>query len=55
MGNLPMNMTEETLKEMAGACGAVVAVNLYKKAVPGSQGKNLYECVPSVANFKQAK
>lgn len=50
-----MNMTEETLKEMASACGAVVAVNLYKKAVPGSQGKNFHTSVAPTANIEQAK
>ncbi|KAJ4147295.1 hypothetical protein LMH87_001829 [Akanthomyces muscarius] len=39
MGNLPMNMTEETLTNLVSACGEVIAVVLFKKPVPGSPSK----------------
>ncbi|XWW94236.1 hypothetical protein V2A60_002179 [Cordyceps javanica] len=39
MGNLPMNMNEETLTNLVGACGEVIAVVLFKKPVPGSPSK----------------
>ncbi|KAJ6786454.1 hypothetical protein PWT90_03339 [Aphanocladium album] len=40
MGNLPMNMTEETLTNLVSACGGeVLGVVLFKKPVPGSPSK----------------
>lgn len=39
MGNLPMNMTEETLTNLVSACGEVIAVVLFKKPVPGSPSR----------------
>ncbi|KAM3545485.1 hypothetical protein ARSEF1564_001647 [Beauveria bassiana] len=39
MGNLPMNMTEETLTNLISACGEVIAVVLFKKPVPGNPSK----------------
>lgn len=38
MGNLPMDMTDEILSNMASACGDVVAVAVFKKPVPGNLG-----------------
>ncbi|ATY61682.1 RNA-binding protein [Cordyceps militaris] len=39
MGNLPINMTEETLTNLVSACGEVIAVVLFKKPVPGSPSR----------------
>ncbi|OAA60144.1 RNA-binding protein [Cordyceps fumosorosea ARSEF 2679] len=39
MGNLPMNMTEEILRNLVGACGEIASVVLFKKPVPGSPSK----------------
>lgn len=41
MGNLPMDMTEETLANLAQACGDVNVVNLFKKPVAGNPGEPL--------------
>ncbi|KAJ3493409.1 hypothetical protein NLG97_g4750 [Lecanicillium saksenae] len=36
MGNLPTNMTEETLTNLVSACGEVLSIVLFKKPVAGS-------------------
>lgn len=36
MGNLPIDMSEEELREMASSCGALVDVRLYNKTYPKS-------------------
>ncbi|KAG5982270.1 hypothetical protein E4U55_002129 [Claviceps digitariae] len=38
IGNLPLSMTEELLQNIAGACGEVVSIQLYKKMIPGGNG-----------------
>ncbi|KAJ2976737.1 hypothetical protein NQ176_g4770 [Zarea fungicola] len=39
MGNLPMDMSEETITNLCGAVGEVVSVVLFKRAVTGNPGK----------------
>lgn len=42
VGNLPLTMTEDVLRSLAGSCGQVVDVHLYKKLIPGSNGKSIH-------------
>lgn len=39
MGNLPMDMSEETITNLCSAIGHVVSVVLFKRAVTGNPGE----------------
>ena len=43
IGNLPLSMTEELLRTMTSSCGEVVHVQLYKKLIPGANGKAYHD------------
>lgn len=40
-GNLPLDMTEEELREMAISCGQVVEVRLHSKPIGGGTGMDI--------------
>lgn len=48
MGNLPLNMDEETLTGLVSPCGEVLGVILFKKHVPGSAGMPFSQFRPPI-------
>ncbi|KAG5998259.1 hypothetical protein E4U43_002462 [Claviceps pusilla] len=55
VGNLPLSMSEELLRDIASSCGEVVSIQLYKKMIPGGNGTlyTLWKSFVVQSNFSQ--